>query len=280
MTGATAQTPETTFWYPEGFVGLEIERARSTARPLAPQLLSDHTLSLCLQGPASAQYWNENHSLEKGTFQSYGAGEVLAAAPQKGGRWGYQTLRVSPGLMRDLAGAARVELPPFAAPIPLDAATNHKLGELFVDALSSLERGASGLESEAKLVAVMRVLARHQARQPRPQTVTPRTAHAVEAVKAHLTEHFSTPLSLDQIAELVNMSKFHLSRAFKEVVGVTPTVFGMSLRVREAKSLLRREPIAHVAIDLGFADQAHFTRTFKRYVGVTPGQYGAFRVES
>ena len=75
------------------------------------------------------------------------------------------------------------------------------------------------------------------------------------------------------------MSKFHLSRVFKEVVGVTPGVYQMSLRVREAKrALRRREPLAHVAYDLGFADQAHFTRTFRRYVGVTPGRYGAFGV--
>ena len=33
---------------------------------------------------------------------------------------------------------------------------------------------------------------------------------------------------------------------------------------------------AHVAYDVGFADQAHLTRLFKRYVGVvTPGQYQA-----
>ncbi len=279
MTGATAQTPETTFWHPEGFGGLELERTPRTARPVAPQLLGDYCLSLCLRGPASVQYRREKHALKGGTFQSFGAGEALVAAPQKGERWGYQTLRVSPDLMLDLAGAARVERLPFTVPISPDAAINHKLGELFTDAFSSLARGAPSLESEAKLVAVVRVLARHQDRPPHPQTVTPRTMRAVEAVKAHLTEHFSTPLSLDQIAELVNMSKFHLSRTFKEVVGVTPAVFGMSLRVREAKSLLLREPIAHVAIDLGFADQAHFTRTFKRYVGVTPGQYGALRTE-
>ena len=280
MTGATAQTLETTFWHPEGFTGLELERTPRTAQPVASQLLGDYCLSLCLQGPASIQYRREKHALKGGTFQSYGAGEVLTAAPQKGGRWGYQTLRVSPDLMRDLTGAARIKRLPFTVPISSDAALNHKLGELFTDAFSSLARGAPSLESEAKLVAVVRALARHQDRPPRPQTVTPRTMRAVEVVKAHLTEHFSTPLSLDQIAELVNMSKFHLSRTFKEVVGVTPAVFGMSLRVREAKRLLRREPIAHVAFDLGFADQAHFTRTFKRYVGVTPGQYAALRLES
>jgi transcriptional regulator GlxA family with amidase domain len=44
--------------------------------------------------------------------------------------------------------------------------------------------------------------------------------------------------------------------------------------VRHAKSLLRAGlPIALVAAEAGFYDQAHLTRHFKRIVGLTPGRY-------
>ena len=64
---------------------------------------------------------------------------------------------------------------------------------------------------------------------------------------------------------------------FTQSVGLSPITYRTSLRVEEAKALLRRgRPLAHVAYDVGFADQAHLTRLFKRYVGVvTPGQYQA-----
>jgi transcriptional regulator GlxA family with amidase domain len=46
------------------------------------------------------------------------------------------------------------------------------------------------------------------------------------------------------------------------------------VRVRRAKSLLRAGlPIALVAAEAGFYDQAHLTRHFKRIVGLTPGRY-------
>ena len=115
--------------------------------------------------------------------------------------------------------------------------------------------------------------------EPRREAVTPRVARAVEVAKTHLAENAHAPVSLDALSELAGMSKFHLNRKFKASVGITPSVFLMSLRVDRAKALLRQgEPIAHVAVDLGFADQAHFTRTFRRYVGVTPGRYGETNV--
>ena len=276
MTGATSKLPETTFWHPEGFDGLELEHTQNTSRPVVPQILGDYCLSFYLNGPATSRYQGTTHTLKDATFQSYQAGEVLAAAPQQGSLWSYQVVRISPELMQALAGATGHTLLP-TIPVLSDRAAQ-RLGELFTDAFSGFAEGAPGLEREAKLATLTRALLKHQ-EQPRP-LVTPRAEHAVETAKAYLRENLRTPTSLDQLAEHAAMSKFHLNKVFKRAVGVTPGVFQMSLRVREAKRLLRRrDPIAHVAIDLGFADQAHLTRTFKRYVGVTPGQYGAFKIE-
>ena len=272
MTGVAAKAPETTFRHPASFSGLELERVRGAAQPLAPQLLGDYCLLLCLQGPAISRYRGKAHALKDATFQSYGAGETLAAAPRKGGHWSYQTVRLSPELMHSLASATGQKLPPFTVPVSPKGAVNQQLGTLFTDAFSSLEEDAP--DQEEKLVALTRTLLAHQAEQPRAVTVTPRAEHAVETTKVYLKETIHSPASLEQMAEHAVMSKFHLSRLFKQVVGISPSVFQMSLRVREAKRLLRRnEPLAHVAFDLGFSDQAHFTRTFKRFVGVTPGQY-------
>ena len=183
-------------------------------------------------------------------------------------------MRLSPELMGDLAVATGQKLPRFTVPIPADSAVHGRLAALFKETVSSLAENTT--DQEEKLVTLTRTLLAHQAEQPRPVRVTPRVERAIETAKAYLMDTVYSPASLEQTAEHAAMSKFHLSRLFKQVVGVSPSVFQMSLRVGEAKRLLRqREPLAHVAFDLGFADQAHFTRTFKRFVGVTPGQYQA-----
>jgi AraC-like DNA-binding protein len=44
--------------------------------------------------------------------------------------------------------------------------------------------------------------------------------------------------------------------------------------------LLEGEPIADVAVAVGFHDQAHLTRHFRRHVGTTPGRFVASPVET
>ena len=171
---------------------------RSAAQPLAPQLLGDYCLSLCLQGPATARYRGETHALRDATFQSYGAGEALAAAPSKGERWSYQTLRLSPELMHDLARTSGRRLPLFTAPVTGNRAVNRQLGTLFRDAFMSFEEAAPGPVQEEKLVALMRSLLAHQP--VRPASVTPRAERAVEVAKAHLRDYVGAPLSLEQLA--------------------------------------------------------------------------------
>jgi transcriptional regulator GlxA family with amidase domain len=57
-------------------------------------------------------------------------------------------------------------------------------------------------------------------------------------------------------------------------VGITPHAYQTQVRVRHAKSLLCAGlPIATVAAQTGFYDQAHLTRHFKGIVGLPPGRY-------
>jgi AraC-like DNA-binding protein len=81
-------------------------------------------------------------------------------------------------------------------------------------------------------------------------------------------------VSLQELADLVNLNPFYLSRVFRKQVGVPPHVYHTHLRVAEAKRLLaagvRLSQVAHAT---GFYDQSHFGQHFKRLVGVPPGAY-------
>lgn len=101
-----------------------------------------------------------------------------------------------------------------------------------------------------------------------------RRAPHLERVKARLRAFEQPPPSLEALADLAGLSPTGLVRAFRRETGLPPLAWALDQRLIEARHRLRGpEPIASLALALGFADQAHFTRAFRRAVGVPPGAY-------
>ncbi len=97
---------------------------------------------------------------------------------------------------------------------------------------------------------------------------------AVVTAREYIEENFAQDISLAGLARLCSMSPFFLARAFAMDTGLPPHAYLDGVRLRRAKQLLDRgEPIALVAMSVGYADQSHLTKRFKRLYGVTPGQY-------
>jgi AraC-like DNA-binding protein len=65
-----------------------------------------------------------------------------------------------------------------------------------------------------------------------------------------------------------------LTRAFKVAFGLAPHAYLIQLRLSKARFLLAKgDPLAEVAMKLGFADQSHMGRWFRRAYGLTPASY-------
>jgi AraC family transcriptional regulator len=66
-------------------------------------------------------------------------------------------------------------------------------------------------------------------------------------------------------------------RSFKQAVGVGPQRYVMERRIDRAKTLMRRthQPLAWIALEVGFTDQSHLTQVFRRVTGITPGWFCA-----
>jgi AraC family transcriptional regulator len=107
------------------------------------------------------------------------------------------------------------------------------------------------------------------------RTVSPPRAVA-EALR-FIHENYAHDLSLNDLAEAVHLSPFHVARLFKQALGVSPHQYLIQVRVNSARSLLSagsgERSLAEVASAVGFADQSHLTRHFKRITGVTPKQF-------
>ena len=82
-------------------------------------------------------------------------------------------------------------------------------------------------------------------------------------------------LTLDHLASIACLSRFHFARAFKAAVGQPPHQYVSAKRLERAHALLKRgnQSLADIAFALNFSCQANFTRAFRKATGQTPGQY-------
>ncbi len=78
--------------------------------------------------------------------------------------------------------------------------------------------------------------------------------------------------SLPDLARMLAISPHHLSRIFRSATGHTISRHRMRLRARSALERLAggEEDLAHLAADLGFADQSHLCRIIRQETGYTP----------
>jgi AraC-like DNA-binding protein len=96
----------------------------------------------------------------------------------------------------------------------------------------------------------------------------------IKHTKDYLQAHYAQEVSLQELAGVVNMSPFHLTRVFRRAVGLPPHAYQTQLRLARARTLLAQGYEAgYVAQEVGFFDQPHFTQQFKRRYQVTPGTY-------
>ena len=98
---------------------------------------------------------------------------------------------------------------------------------------------------------------------------------AITRARQFVTEHQAEELSLQRIAQAVNMSSYYFCRMFKRATGLTFTHYLSRVRVERAKSLLLNPNarVSEIAFDIGFTSITNFNRTFKDLVGQSPSEY-------
>jgi AraC family transcriptional regulator len=91
----------------------------------------------------------------------------------------------------------------------------------------------------------------------------------------YIQENLEDDLTIERLASVACLSRFHFARAFKRSVGKSPHRYVSERRLERAKMLLTQgeQPLVDIALTLRFSCQANFTRAFRQVTGQTPGQY-------
>lgn len=231
-------------------------------------------LGMVEQGAAFFDHRRETYVSGVGSVVMINPGEVHSSRPCISTgctyRMVYPSLELFQQVTSDMAGSNKQMLPAFTTPIIQD----EQLAQLIYRLHCGLEMSACRLESECMLLQILTQLIERYADKRMMLKRVSEERLAVRQVKEYLEAHYVDNVSLEQLAQITNLSPFHLTRVFCHALGLPPHAYLLQVRVLRAKRLLSQGwALAQVALETGFTHQSHLHRHFKRIVGVTPKQY-------
>jgi AraC-like DNA-binding protein len=95
-----------------------------------------------------------------------------------------------------------------------------------------------------------------------------------ENARSLLAMRYVEPLSLADLAAMLDSSVFHLARTFRQEIGSSLHAYRNHLRLRAALERLGdgHADLLSIALDLGYCSHSHFAETFRRTFGVPPSR--------
>lgn len=133
----------------------------------------------------------------------------------------------------------------------------------------------------SKLYALWSELNEYLKEYPCAPPVTGMTASDHDRVTSaiyYIAEHYTEPLTLEDIANTIHVSKSECCRCFKRVLAVSPIEFLIQYRVMEAiRKLQTKEAVAksisQLSASVGFNNASYFNKQFRRHTNCTPLEY-------
>ena len=101
------------------------------------------------------------------------------------------------------------------------------------------------------------------------------TTKNIKAIIDYINENYMNNITIDELAETVNLSKHYFMRFFKRYMGMTCIEYINDYRLNIASNLLltTRVQITEVAASIGITNLSYFNRIFKKKFHMTPKEY-------
>ncbi|WP_271271106.1 AraC family transcriptional regulator [Aliamphritea hakodatensis] len=98
--------------------------------------------------------------------------------------------------------------------------------------------------------------------------------HLLRQAQDYIHENIQADISLEDVSQQANLSKYHFVRMFRKQFGITPHQYILNCRINRAREDLESGvSLDDVVFEYGFSDLSHFNRRFKPVFGMTPRQY-------
>lgn len=97
----------------------------------------------------------------------------------------------------------------------------------------------------------------------------------LKAVFEHIELHFSSSITLDDLAQVASMNPRYFCKFFRSITHQTPIDYVNMYRIEKAAQMLQstRLPVTDICMECGFNDSSNFIKVFRKYKNMTPMQY-------
>lgn len=97
----------------------------------------------------------------------------------------------------------------------------------------------------------------------------------IKKMLTYMQEHYNEKLTVAQLGREVHVSERECYRLFRNILGITPGEFIISLRLQKAQELLwsSDKSILDIALETGFGTSSYFCKVFREHHHITPNQY-------
>ena len=104
-----------------------------------------------------------------------------------------------------------------------------------------------------------------------PQRRSAATGYVSDAC-AYIASHYHLPVTIEDVAAHVGLSRSRLYRVFRQELQLSPMEYLTRYRIRQACALLERGDLSvkAVALSVGYGDQLYFSRRFREVMGASP----------
>jgi transcriptional regulator GlxA family with amidase domain len=94
-------------------------------------------------------------------------------------------------------------------------------------------------------------------------------------LREQLLKNLQHQWTVEEMAEIVELSSPHFQRLFKSHIGSSPIAYLREIRLEKARECLETEfcRLKQIGVKVGMPNASHFTRDFKRKYGLTPTEY-------
>jgi AraC-like DNA-binding protein len=204
-----------------------------------------------------------------GSIWAFMPGEYHFGRVQDGGRWDYCALYLDDNVLHELGRHLGYEDTRLLVRPGL-----HQDAELASILLRAHAFHGEGAAEEVTWSDALDLLFTRYG-DPRPSKPSATIGAAgLNLAREYIAEHFRDDISIDDLAVLANVSRFHFIRAFRKAFGMPPHAYINQVRLQRArKLLLAGHSVGVAAGESGFYDQSRLSHLFKRAYGVTPARY-------
>ncbi|MEL6606195.1 MAG: AraC family transcriptional regulator [Cyanobacteria bacterium J06614_10] len=261
--------------------GIELFEARLLHHRFGKHFHEGYTIGFNESGQGQCLHQGKVHTHYPNSFNCINPGAVHTGEVAAKAGWAFRNLYLSIPLIQQVL--IQLNLPEQQLPhFPNIVVKNPSLKPKFYQLFQALSQPASQLKRDSLLLQFLASLFEQEAQFPTQLSLTRSPSHtpiakestAISTLRNYLQTHCTKDISIDQLAQQVNLNPHYLIRCFRQQVGTSPHRYKQHWQLIKAKQALSTEkPIAAIAIEYGFYDQSHFTRTFKRTFGLPPGQY-------